>query len=115
MDERPSLEPKETGVASAGVRLLLPPRDGLVVAVRGLDTLDADPNVVRHRVRDVAGSEVHVPRDNNDYLGHVVAVDRRGLHAGAYAEQAVRRVELVYADQVRGSTPVTGRAPVASR
>jgi argininosuccinate lyase len=99
LDERPSLEPKDTGIRSAGVRLLLPPRDGRVVAVTGLESLERDPHVSRWQVRDVAGADVRVPHDNNDYLGHIVCVDREGLAAGLYAEQAGRRVELLYADQ----------------
>lgn len=98
LDQRPSLEPRETGVKSAGVRLLLPPSDGRVAAVHGLETLERDPHVVRWQVHDVAGADIRVPRDNNDYLGHVVCVDRDGLAAGAYAEQAAGRVELRYAE-----------------
>lgn len=99
LDERPSLEPRETGVKSAGVRLLLPPRDGRVAAVRGLEALERDPRVVRWKMRDVVDRDVRVPRDNNDYLGHLIGIDRDGLRAGAYAEEAARQIELVYASQ----------------
>jgi biotin carboxylase len=97
--ERPDLEPKSTGIKSAGVRLLLPPRNGQIRTVDGLDTLDGDPNVVRWQHRDVAGSEIRVPADNNDYLGHVITIDRDGLRAGRYAEEAAARVHLQYANE----------------
>jgi argininosuccinate lyase len=108
--ERPTLEPAETGIRSAGVRLLLPSRDGQVVDVRGLDSLEQDPRVVRWQVREVAGTEVRVPRDNNDYLGHVIAVDREGPGAGRYAAEAAARVELVYAE---GAEAAPGDPPGA--
>jgi biotin carboxylase len=104
-DEQPDLEPKMTGIRSAGVRLILPPRDGRIRAVRGLDTLDGDSRVVRWQMHDVAGTDVRVPKDNNAYLGHVIAVDRAGLRAGQYAWEAAGRVELVYDDHADELAP----------
>lgn len=96
LGRRPQLTPTDTGVASAAVAFIVPPRGGTVAAVHGADTLDTDPNIVRWSLNPVAGSTVSAPIDNACYLGHVVAIDPAGLTARARAEQAVARIELVY-------------------
>lgn len=98
LGERPAIRPVETGVRSAAIRFILPPRAGLVGAVRGVEALDGDPNVVRWTLKPVVGTELPVARDNNEYLGHVVTVDRDGLGARGAAERAAARIELELAD-----------------
>ena len=42
--------------------------------------------------------DVHRPHDNEDYLGHVLAVDPHGRAARAHAERAVAGLRLALAD-----------------
>ncbi|NOT27632.1 MAG: ATP-grasp domain-containing protein [Acidobacteria bacterium] len=94
----PSLARKSTGVASAAIAFLVPPRAGHVASVAGADTLPGDSHVARWTLNAIAGTDVAAPVDNACYQGHVVAVDPDGLDARRYAERALRRVMLTYAD-----------------
>jgi biotin carboxylase len=96
LGRRPDLSGRDTGVASAAIAFLIPPRAGRVVAVTGTDTLSADPHVRRWTVNPMAGTDVTAATDNACYQGHVVAIDRNGLNARHYAERALRRVRLTY-------------------
>ena len=97
LGRKPDLAPRATGVSSAAIKFLVPPRGGRVDSVEGVDSLDADPHLARWSLAAIAGSEVAEPIDNACYLGHVVAVDAQGLDARAYAERALERVRLHYA------------------
>lgn len=94
----PDLEPRQTGVTSAAIKFLVPPRAGRIDAVEGVDSLDSDPLVARWNLAPLAGSEVAAPIDNACYLGHVIAVDPQGQNARGHAERALDRVRLHYAD-----------------
>lgn len=96
LGRRPQVTPIETGVASAAIAFIVPPRGGTVVAIHGADTLDSDPSIVRWVLNPVAGSTVPAPIDNACYLGHVVTIDQVGPGARALAEQAVARIDLVF-------------------
>lgn len=98
LGREPDLRRRDTGVASAAIKFLVPPRAGKVVALDGSADLDADPHVERWSLAAVAGSDVSAPIDNACYLGHVIASDRDGLQARAYAERALSRLALTYAD-----------------
>jgi len=102
----PPLTVRETGVRSAAVSLVLPPRSGTIAEVRGSAAAARLPGVVETSVRGVAGARVERP-DMNAYLGHVIAVDRSGAGARALAERARGRIELIYAES-------TGDAPTAA-
>lgn len=98
LGREPDLARKPTGVASAAIKFLVPPRGGYVATVDGVASLEGDPAVQRWSLSPIAGSEVAAPIDNACYLGHVVAVDAQGLEARAYAERALGRVVLGYGD-----------------
>lgn len=99
LGRRPNLQRKETGVTSAAIKFLVPPQGGFVTAMKGLEALTGAPNVVRSTISQVAGTEIAAPVDNACYLGHVVAVDPDGQEARRYAEQALRRVEILFDDK----------------
>lgn len=100
LGREPDLVRKPTGVTSAAIKFLVPPRGGYVATVDGVASLDVDPAVQRWSLSPIAGSEVAAPIDNACYLGHVVAVDASGLQARVYAERALGRVVLHYAEAV---------------
>ncbi|MCG8922868.1 ATP-grasp domain-containing protein [Lentzea sp. CC55] len=95
--ERPDPRPADTGVRSAAISFLLPPRSGLVSAVRGVEVLDAAPEVVDWTVKG-PGHRAGDPTSNNSYLGHVVVTDPAGLGARARAEQLVGGLTVDYAE-----------------
>lgn len=102
LGREPDLARRPTGVSSAAIKFLVPPRAGRVAAVEGVESLDADPRVQRWSLSPIAGNEVSAPIDNACYLGHVVAVDADGLEARAHAERALQRVVLRYAEASAG-------------
>jgi argininosuccinate lyase len=87
-------------VASAAVVFVMSPRPGLVEGVAGADRLDADPGVLRWTLPTPVRAPA--PRDNEAYLGHVLAVDPAGPGARARAEAAVSglRLRLAGGDEV---------------
>lgn len=96
LGRRPELTPIDTGIASAAIAFIVPPRGGTIAAVSGTDALATDPRIVRWSLTTAAGSAVGPPVDNACYLGHVVTIDRAGPGARALAEQAVAQIALVY-------------------
>ncbi|GAB4194093.1 MAG: ATP-grasp domain-containing protein [Roseiflexaceae bacterium] len=94
LGQRPHLTPQETGIRSAAIRFLLPGRAGTIASVSGAEGLDSDPNVVAWHLSAVPGQQVRVLRDNNDYLGHVIAVDHEGVAADRLAERAAGLVQI---------------------
>jgi biotin carboxylase len=103
LGHRPAYEPRETGITSAAVMYYVAPRGGTITQVRGLDTLDANPNVVEWHLPNLVGTTLREPIDNNDCLGHVLCVDRAGSAARAQAEAALAQIELTYADERIGA------------
>lgn len=96
LGRKPDLTPRDTGVASAAIRFVVPPRAGRVSALHGADSLADDPHLARWNLADVAGTDVAAPIDNACYVGHVVALDHEGGSARAYAERAVARLSFAY-------------------
>ncbi|WP_437634568.1 ATP-grasp domain-containing protein [Sorangium sp. So ce854] len=88
LDRAPRATPAPTGIKSAAVHFLLPPRGGRIVEVGGVEEVKADPAIHRLVVDDVIGKTVREPEDNNDFIGHVIAVDRTGRGARRKAEWA---------------------------
>jgi argininosuccinate lyase len=84
--------------ASAAVHFVMAPCDGRLVAVRGVERLRADEAVVRWTLPAGLPTDVRRPRDNEDYLGHVVTIDPDGRGARARAERAVGALRLALAD-----------------
>lgn len=100
LGRKPPIDPRDTGIRSAAVKLLLPSRAGRVEAVRGLDTVSDLPNVVDLSLKPVVGTHVEPP-SMNAYLGHVIVVDRIGHGARAQAEWAAGQIELIYEESGR--------------
>lgn len=98
LGRRPDLTPQATGVASAAIRFVVPPRAGRLQALHGAERLDSDPNLARWSLNPVADTEVSAPVDNACYLGHVVAFDTVGRHAREHAERAVAQLSFAYHD-----------------
>lgn len=98
LGRRPALAREATGVHSAAIKFLVPPRGGQLAALRGTESLDDDPHLVRAAVPALRDVSLSAPIDNACYLGHVLAFDAHGTGARARAEQALRRVEFDFAD-----------------
>lgn len=96
--ERPDVRPADTGVRSAAISFLLPPRSGPVAAIRGAEALTTAPGVVEWAVKQ-PGHRAGDPTSNNSYLGHVVVTDPTGLGARARAEQLVAGLSVDYAEE----------------
>lgn len=96
--ERPELRPANTGVRSAAISFLLPPRSGQVAAIRGAETLATAPGVVDWAIKQ-PGHRAGDPTSNNSYLGHVVVTDSAGLGARVRAEQLVGGLSVDYAGE----------------
>ncbi len=98
LGREPALTAKETGVVSAAVTFLVPPQGGVIEGLDGAASLEEDPRVARWKLEDCVGKTVSAPIDNACYLGHVVAEDREGLRARAFAEEALGRIALRFAE-----------------
>jgi len=94
--QRPQLTAAMTGVRSAAISFLLPPRSGLLAGIAGADALGGQPGVVDWAVKP-AGHRAGEPTSNNTYLGHVVVADVDGAGARARAEQVVSGLDVRYA------------------
>lgn len=99
----PDLARKPTGVASAAIKFVVPPRGGRLEAMPGRETLRNAAHVVRWDLEDATGKDIAPPVDNACYLGHVVAVDPNGLDARRHAEQAVGHIGFSFASPGSGS------------
>ncbi|MEU5693219.1 ATP-grasp domain-containing protein [Actinosynnema sp. NPDC020468] len=94
--EKPDLRPADTGVRSAAVSFLLPPRAGLLAGVDG--DLAGAPDVVDWALKG-EGHRAGDPTSNNSYLGHVVVTDTAGRGARAKAERLVGALTVRYAEE----------------
>ena len=102
LGERPDLTPTETGVRSAAIAFLLPPRAGTVAGITGLDQLRSEPRVVEWAVKP-PGHRSGDASSNNSYLGQVLVVDTEGAGARARAERLVAGLTVGYADELAGA------------
>jgi biotin carboxylase len=96
--QRPNLNVAGTGVRSAAISFLLPPRSGLVAGIAGVDRLDGAAGVVDWAAKP-AGHRAGEPTSNNTYLGHVVVTDVDGAGARARAEQVIGGLTVRYAEE----------------
>lgn len=83
-------------VTSAAVFFVMAPVDATIERIAGTEGLDHDPRVLRWNVP--APVVARRPLDNDDYLGHVLTVDRYGSSARVVAEEIVAGLRLVCAD-----------------
>jgi argininosuccinate lyase len=97
LGEKPSMEPVETGVASAAISFLLPQREGRISEIRGARELEVAGGVVDWTVKD-AGHLAGAPTSNNHYLGHVMVTDARAGAARSRAESLVAGLDVRYSD-----------------
>lgn len=91
--EVPDLDPRETGLRSAAVQMLLPPCAGTIHRVRGAESLNR-PEVVESVLPEV-GTRAHPPADINCYVGRVMVVDATGGGARHLAEQLADGIEVL--------------------
>ncbi|ONI80711.1 carboxylate--amine ligase [Saccharothrix sp. ALI-22-I] len=94
--QQPDLRPRETGVRSAAISFLLPPRAGVLAGIDGADTLAANPEVVDWAVKP-AGHRAGEPTSNNSYLGHVM-VTSPDTDARDRAERVIAGLDVRYAE-----------------
>ncbi|XXY44185.1 ATP-grasp domain-containing protein [Sorangium sp. So ce269] len=94
LDRAPRATPTPTGIKSAAIHFLLPPRGGRIAEIGGVEEVKADPAIHRLVVDDVIGKTVRDPEDNNDFIGHVIAVDRTGRGARRKAEWAFEKLAV---------------------
>lgn len=102
LGEQPDIAVADTGVRSAAISFLLPPRAGTVAGIDGSAALAAAPDVVDWAVKP-AGHRTGDAVSNNNYLGHVMTVDTAGLGARARAEELVAGLGVRYADDLAGA------------
>ncbi|WBB50441.1 ATP-grasp domain-containing protein [Verrucosispora sp. WMMA2044] len=102
LGEQPDVTVVDTGVRSAAISFLLPPRAGIVAGIDGDATLAGAPDVVDWAVKP-AGHRTGDAVSNNTYLGHVMTVDTTGLGARARAEELVAGLRVRYADEFVGA------------
>ncbi|MFD1150876.1 ATP-grasp domain-containing protein [Saccharothrix hoggarensis] len=94
--QRPDLRARETGVRSAAISFLLPPRAGVVAGIDGVEELSANPEVVDWALKP-AGHRAGEPTSNNSYLGHVM-VTSPDAAARDRAERVVGGLSVRYAE-----------------
>lgn len=110
LGRRPDLSRSATGVSSAAIKFLVPPRGGKLAALDGAGSAGQAPHVVRSSITGAAGQVLDAPVDNGCYLGHVVAIDGEGLNARQYAHEALARIDLAFVDEqaaVRAPAPAS--------
>jgi argininosuccinate lyase len=97
LGEQPDLAVYDTGVRSAAISFVVPPRVGTVDRIDGTEAMVSAPDVVDWAVKP-AGHRAGDGSSNNDYLGHVMVVDTTGARARARADKLVTGLEVRYAD-----------------
>nr|WP_230416239.1 ATP-grasp domain-containing protein [Micromonospora tarapacensis] len=102
LGEQPDIAVTGTGVRSAAISFLLPPRAGTVAGIEGTATLAVADDVVDWAVKP-AGHRTGDAVSNNTYLGHVMTVDTAALGARARAEELVAGLGVRYADDLAGA------------
>lgn len=101
LGHKPAVLTQHTGISSAAVMFLIPPHQGVISCISGVESLQSNPHVARYSIENCGGQYVETPIDNACYLGHVITQDRKALNARKYAEQALSRIELKFESTVR--------------
>ncbi|MGI8305506.1 ATP-grasp domain-containing protein [Saccharopolyspora hattusasensis] len=96
LGEKPDLHRVDTGAGSAAISFLLPPREGTITEIGGLDALAADPAVVDWVVKE-AGHRTGAAISNNNYLGHVMVTSGSRGEARRHADSLVAGLDVRYA------------------
>ncbi|MFB9852751.1 ATP-grasp domain-containing protein [Micromonospora andamanensis] len=102
LGEQPDIAVTDTGVRSAAISFLLPPRAGTVARIDGTATLATAEDVVDWAVKP-AGHLTGDAVSNNAYLGHVMTVDTSGPGARARADALIAGLGVRYADDLAGA------------
>lgn len=95
----PDLAVRATGVRSAAIAFLLPERDGVLAGIDGADDLPSQEGVLEVNL-PAPGRTVRAAISNNEYLGHVMAVDPAGGPARERVEELISGVRPRYAEEV---------------
>lgn len=102
LGQKPSMNKEQRTAKSAAIMFYVPSRGGKIRSVSGEEKLKADPHVVRYKIEDCAGKTIDKPIDNACYLGHFITEDPDGNHARKYAEEALKNMEVLFSDNVKG-------------
>ncbi|CAM05501.1 argininosuccinate lyase [Saccharopolyspora erythraea NRRL 2338] len=99
LGEEPALERAETGAGSAAISFLLPPKEGVIGEVVGVQDLDGADGVVDWKFKS-SGHRSGPATSNNNYLGHVMVTAPDPGRARAKAEALVGGLDVRYAEEV---------------
>lgn len=99
LGQKPTIMKKDCGISSAAVMFLVPPHDGVLTNIQGIDLLESDKHVVRYKIENCIGKYIESPIDNACYLGHIITQDTEGFNARAYAEKALERIVLNFKEE----------------
>lgn len=98
-----STPPSQTFKAGgAAIRFLTPPREGVLLQAKGLETARRIPGVVDVAVDVSPGREITQYGDFRDRIGRVIAEGRTPLEAAEIADMALARIRLIVEDHNRG-------------
>ncbi|WP_159883272.1 ATP-grasp domain-containing protein [Paenibacillus puerhi] len=103
LGRKPVMTAQDTGIASAAVMFLVPSQGGTLAQIRGIDSLETDEHIARYKIENRSGTSIAAPIDNACYLGYVIAQDKEGLQARAYAEDALDRLVLSFEPAAEGA------------
>lgn len=98
LGEKPNLYPSDTGIVSAASLFFVPPHEGTINYIKGVERLKVNSNLLRYHMPECSGHFIKPPIDNTCYLGHVIAKDSEGYSARDYGEQAIKQIEIIYKD-----------------
>lgn len=98
LGERPDIAATDTGVRSAAISFLLPPKAGTVERIDGTAVVADAADVVDWAVKP-AGHRTADASSNNSYLGHVMVVDTEGPGARSRAEELIAGLDVRFADE----------------
>ncbi|MFL6124043.1 ATP-grasp domain-containing protein [Actinophytocola sp.] len=94
------------GAGFAAIRFLLPPRQGVVAEVSGLDRARQLPGVVDVSCVLEPGADIRFTHSFTDRKGHAIGVGDHAAGAIAAAELALAELRLTYTDEVAAATAV---------
>ncbi|MFR9729580.1 ATP-grasp domain-containing protein [Saccharopolyspora sp. MS10] len=100
--EAPRLATTASGVGSAAISFLLPPRTGPIARIDGAEESLAADGVVDGVFKE-PGHVAGAASSNNHYLGHVMTTDRRPGAARSRAEEAIASLRVVYTEDLVGA------------
>lgn len=102
LGEQPALERTDTGVGSAAVSFLLPPRAGVVAEIGGLPEVERTADVVECEMNGI-GRRAAFATSNNQYLGRIMLTSEHPGQAREHADSLIASLEVRYADELASS------------